>query len=143
MLGRSGGMWRKMEARARMATFCNAEGMFGFGRRRSRGGEETRFYYRPSRRRRWWQKPEPHDDFEDDPSAKLEERLWRVAWWRHGWGVWPGDADPVTAPPVYSTLNIPHADTESAMCWAIGVVPADPRNHLRCPQQGDPAASFT
>lgn len=112
--------------------------MLRHGRRKS--GEPS-FYFKASRRW-WWQRPEPFDDSEDLRSSKGEERLWRVAWWQSGWGVWPGDADPITAQPVYTTVNIPQVDSEAAMCWAAGVVPPNPRNHLSCSYRGDPTAPF-
>ncbi|GAA2865379.1 hypothetical protein GCM10020220_063350 [Nonomuraea rubra] len=57
--------------------------------------------------------------------------------------MWPGDADPLTTPPVYSTLNIPRGDSDTAGGWAVGVVPPHPRNRIRCSHRGDPAAPFT
>ncbi|WP_043620674.1 hypothetical protein [Nonomuraea candida] len=110
-------------------------------RRGRKGGDGPRFSYKPSRRRWWWQKPEPFDE-EEFLSERREEQLWRVAWWQQGWGVWPGDADPLTTPPVYTTANIPIGDSQTAMCWAAGVVPPNPLNHLRCSYRGDPAAPF-
>ncbi|MEV4804844.1 hypothetical protein AB0K18_33005 [Nonomuraea sp. NPDC049421] len=67
-----------------------------------------------------------------------DEMLWRVAWW----GVWPGDAGPLTTPPTYSTRNIPHADYTAVGHWACGVVPYHPELHVSCSHRGDPPAPF-
>ncbi|TYB58349.1 hypothetical protein FXF51_37455 [Nonomuraea sp. PA05] len=115
--------------------------MFRHSARRRHGGEQE-FFYKPSRRRWWWQRAEACDDWEDDPASKVEEQLWRVAWWGNGWGVWPGDADPTTTPPTYATRNITRANPDAAGGWALGVVPPHPRIHVACSYQGDPTAPF-
>ncbi|GAA2214360.1 hypothetical protein GCM10009850_098250 [Nonomuraea monospora] len=122
-------------------TVCEAEGMFRHGLRRRRSGDQP-FHYRPSRRKWWWQRAEPFDDREDDPAARGEEQLWRVAWWGDGWGVWPGDADPTTTPPTYATRNITRANSDAAGGWALGVVPSHPRIRIKCSHGGDPSAPF-
>ncbi|MEV0382253.1 hypothetical protein [Nonomuraea sp. NPDC050643] len=115
------------------------EGVFRHWLRRRKSSEQ-RFYF-TSERRRWWHKRDL-DDFDDDPPSAGEEQLWRVAWWRNGWGVWPGDADPITTPPTYTTVNIPQIDSATAGCWAVGVVPPHPRTRVRCAHRGDPTAPF-
>ncbi|MET8861573.1 hypothetical protein ABZW11_01325 [Nonomuraea sp. NPDC004580] len=111
--------------------------MFRHLRRRARRGDQQ-FYFKPSLRRRW-RKPPP-EDFPPGPLFDPHEKLWRVAWWGEGWGVWPGDADPLTTPPTYSTRNIPRADYTAAGYWACGVVPYHPKLHVSCSHQGDPSA---
>jgi hypothetical protein len=104
------------------------------------GHKREGFYFRPSRRHWFWHRP--IHAFADDPPAEGDEQVWRVAWWHGGWGVWSADADPMAAEPVYTTKNIPQADSDAACCWAAGVVPAHPRLHISCSHRGDPAAPF-
>ncbi|GAA0949135.1 hypothetical protein GCM10009560_67090 [Nonomuraea longicatena] len=71
------------------------------------------------------------------------ERVWTVAWWRDGWGVWPGEDPDLGRSPAYSTVNITRAASEAASHWALGVVPPG-RVRIRCRFGGDPdgAARF-
>ncbi|WP_327086670.1 hypothetical protein OIE66_30660 [Nonomuraea sp. NBC_01738] len=66
------------------------------------------------------------------------EQVWTVAWWRGGWGVWPGEEPDLTSAPSYDTANITQASSQAATHWALGVVPPHPRTRVRCPFGGDP-----
>ncbi|MEV4890384.1 hypothetical protein AB0K48_13430 [Nonomuraea sp. NPDC055795] len=67
----------------------------------------------------------------------MTEQVWTVAWWRSGWGVWPGEEPDLTAEPAYTTLNLPHVASDEAGYWALGVIPHG-SGSVRCQFGGDP-----
>ncbi|MFI6292973.1 hypothetical protein ACIBEJ_15400 [Nonomuraea sp. NPDC050790] len=67
----------------------------------------------------------------------MADQVWTVAWWRSGWGVWPGEEADLTTEPAYTTLNITQAAPDAAGHWAIGVIPHG-SGSVRCQFGGDP-----